>query len=495
MIRRASQMARRHEASERQRQEQQGLGRSIISTEFREHRFVAVGGQMRWGKWKTFEDFLFDYLKSVFGREWAEAELKKPVDDRHPLFGWLDEIARSRAGRGGGADVVHFDPWNPALAQFLGLAYNLYLLAHNAELQDFLVRRLKHVDQFRGAVYETYVAAWSILSGLEIELEVESDPTRKHCEFTATSKASGRKYSVEAKVRAPGKDHVGINRQLHAALKKTADHERIVFIEVAVDPAKFPPQDAAERMSAELRRMEGDLECHGEPAPPAYAVITNQPFRFDEVGRTIGRFGMVEGFKLPDWGGGTESVGVLEAFKNRQRHRDVINLGEAFHRYSIPSTFDGEAPDLAFADAPARLLVGNRIGIEHSDGSETAGEIVTGCVIESQSTATIALRKDDGQTSIVDVPLTEEEMAAYRQHPRTFFGEVSGNAGKLNGPVDFFEWMHGVYSKTARERLLEFMRDAPDIERLRAMSREDLALVYCERIVNVVMAEGRVPTG
>jgi len=33
----------------------------------------------------------------------------------------------------------------------------------------------------------------------------------------------------------------------------------------------------------------------------------------------------------------------------------------------------------------------------------------------------------------------------------------------------------------------------PDIELLRTMSREDLALIYCERIVNAATAKGHIP--
>jgi len=47
----------------------------IIGTEFGGRRFVAVGSTMHWGKWKTFFDFLSDYIKQVLGGEWGNAEL------------------------------------------------------------------------------------------------------------------------------------------------------------------------------------------------------------------------------------------------------------------------------------------------------------------------------------------------------------------------------------------------------------------------------------
>ena len=67
-----------HQAREIQRQAQQGLGRQIISIEFKGYRFVAVGDRLHYGKWKTFEDFLGDYIKKTLGEAWGNEELRKP---------------------------------------------------------------------------------------------------------------------------------------------------------------------------------------------------------------------------------------------------------------------------------------------------------------------------------------------------------------------------------------------------------------------------------
>ncbi len=50
-------------AKEKQREKQQGRGRPIISHESNGYRFVAVGSRLHYSKkWKTFHDFLFDYI-------------------------------------------------------------------------------------------------------------------------------------------------------------------------------------------------------------------------------------------------------------------------------------------------------------------------------------------------------------------------------------------------------------------------------------------------
>ena len=70
-------------AAELQRQQQQGLGEPIVSAEVNGWRFVAVKGQLFAGKWKTFHDFLYHYIKNVLGSDWGNAELAKPEDERN----------------------------------------------------------------------------------------------------------------------------------------------------------------------------------------------------------------------------------------------------------------------------------------------------------------------------------------------------------------------------------------------------------------------------
>lgn len=75
-------MLARHKAAEQQRIEQQGLGKPIIAARMDNgHQFVAVRNRLLYSKkWKTFHDFLGDYLKGILGTEWGNAELLKPFD-------------------------------------------------------------------------------------------------------------------------------------------------------------------------------------------------------------------------------------------------------------------------------------------------------------------------------------------------------------------------------------------------------------------------------
>ena len=117
------------------------------------------------------------------------------------------------------------------------MAYNLYLIAHNVhDIETRLIERLKNPENFKGAFYETRVAAELVKAGFELEYEDEGDKSTTHCEFTATSLRTKRKFSVEAKSRPTAFHGDGkllrVGRQLYGALEKNAKFERLVFIDI-----------------------------------------------------------------------------------------------------------------------------------------------------------------------------------------------------------------------------------------------------------------------
>jgi len=226
-------LLRRTKAEELQRQEQQGFGKPIISTVVNGVRRVAVGDKNYSSpKWKSFHDFLQDFIKSLIDNRWADEELKKPQEDRHPLLVWYEMMVRRQNHYIREPGKVSTAPMTGAGAAYLGLAYYLYLAAHNVEVQKTLLKRLMKKDLFYGAYYETYVSALLIRAGFDIEFEDETDSTTSHCELTATFRKTGKKFSVEAKMRGANKKSADVGNQLYAALGKKAAHTRVIFIEV-----------------------------------------------------------------------------------------------------------------------------------------------------------------------------------------------------------------------------------------------------------------------
>lgn len=413
-----------HKALEIQRQKQQGLGKPIISTNFKGHRFVAMGNELRWSeKWKTFHDFLFDYLKICFGKDWWFGELGKAPNEKHPILVWPELLGRYMTENLNASDKIHSAPTTGAIDAYLGLSYNLYLLAHNVDLQKSLINRLKNIDQFLGAYYETFVSAAFIKAGFVVELEDETDSSKSHCEFTATYKETGKKFSVEAKARKGGDPSPDVGNQLYNALKKRAKHPRVVFIELNSHQRVNSDEviHFARQISEHLRELEQRLTIKGNPAPEAYVFLTNFPYQFNLETININTFGLAEGYKIPEFNFGLSIPNIREALRIRKEHHEMFQLIKSIREHSrIPSTFDGEMPELEYGETKARLKIGDRYLIPYNNGEEVIGELVEATVASNEAMGVYQL--EDGRNIIATCPLSKDELAAYQRHPDTFFG-------------------------------------------------------------------------
>ncbi len=137
---------RRHEAEELVRVQQQGEGKPIISTMFKDHRFVAVGSKLYYSKkWRFFTDFLCDYMKMILGTEWGNAELKKEWDKRHPIIRWHHEFCLAQQTSKKHSDGTYSATPTGVVHCYLGLAYGLYLLSHNVETWYPLRSRIPYI--------------------------------------------------------------------------------------------------------------------------------------------------------------------------------------------------------------------------------------------------------------------------------------------------------------------------------------------------------------
>ena len=307
---------------------------------------MAIGSEIfDAGNSKTFHEGLPVYLRVLLGEEWIKKELKKELLLRHPILQWQNAMIACREDNIQCPGKAHTVSNRGEISALLNLSYNLYLMAHNSELQEKLIKRLKDLNQFLGAHYETQVAAFCIQAGFEITLEDEDDPNSTHCEFTATNIKNGRKFSVEAKARTHGKNSGAISSQLYSALKKSAEHERIIFININ-SPKKTNDLESAKwkhEAIASIRGAETRLKIKGNDAPPAYVLLTNQQntCNLNDIGFDTGA--VAESFKIPDFPVDYPFASLKEAIDSRDRHKEVTDIFEAIKRHhKIPSTFDGE---------------------------------------------------------------------------------------------------------------------------------------------------------
>jgi hypothetical protein len=492
--RHAAVLMERRRCDEIEREKQQGLGRPIISAQVAGTRFVAIGDKLVPGKWKTFVDFLFFYLTSTLTEEWRAAEAAKPPQKQHPLLKiFRDAATQMNSVPRKPGDVASIKPTGDAALVF-DLAYSLYLLEHNQAVQSELLRRIKAGDQFDGALYESIVCGILIRAGYHLEFENERDVSRRHCELTATCNRSGKKFSVEAKRRQPGKANFDVGNQLYAALVKPAHHPRIVFIELNVRSHRDESEvemivgKVTESLNSRESRMTiKDAAGESQPAPPAYVIITNHPFSYgsDEPFLT---WAAIHGFKIPDMKGSTAFPSIREAYHARQRHREVRDILKSFNEHSgIPTTFDGTPADISFRSSIDRLRVGDTYLVPDKDGNEVNAVIQSVTVIENTKSAFALCRSEHGENMIVRFPLTDGEFAGYKKYPETFFGEYQPKP-ESNDPVDLFEWLLNSYRQNTKAKLLVLMNGAPDIEHLNMMEQQELVEIFCERTVMNMLA-------
>jgi hypothetical protein len=483
-------MLERNKADELIRQQQQGLGKPIISAKIKNQQIVAVGKTLYYSeKWRTFPDFLSDYLKMIMGAEWGNAEIAKPLHNRHPILQWYDEYCRYQRTYFQPGEIKSA-PMTGVVCCYLGLAYSLYLLKHNVELQDRLIKRLKNQANFQGAYYEIIVANSLIRAGFDLVLEDETDKLTKHCEFAAVSKKTGKRYWVEAKMRAVvgllGKtDSDGTKKSdptselikhLNEALKKPATNERLIFIDLNTDSHDGLKPAWIERAGKKLDLREKSLD----PNQRAYVFVTNTPFHRTLQSEQRGLTVLVHGLGIPDFSK-PGYYRLSEIYRRKQKHIDAYEIMEAFGKYpQLPITFDGSLPSSVKGKAYDRIIIGETYFFE-GIGEQREGVIatVTTATVD-EITKTIYVGTSTGH--ILTKAMSDDELNDYRSHPEAFFGRIQDSRKKLNNRYELFEWLLDIYKETPKSQLLEFMKNAPDFSSLQKMNQVDLAIEYCERL-------------
>ncbi len=391
------QVLERHRAAEHIRQNQQGLGRPIIAGNIHGHQIVAVKNTVHWSPTsKTFPDFLADYIKRVIGPDWGNAEIAKPFQQRYPLMQWYDTYCRYQQATIPKPGQLSEAPVTGIVACYLGLAYSLYLLDHNVELQDRLVRRLKDPGNFQGAYYELMVANILVKGRFTLTLEDETDGASKHCEFAAISPQTGKRYWVEAKMRAVsglfgktaadgGSDRNPLSRMiphLNQALAKPAADERLIFIDINGEP-DVASQGKPAWVEAAAKRLEQYEAKELPEGTRAYVFVTNMSYHRDLHGPPVGS-ALPFGLGMPDFNR-PGFMRLREGYARKQKHIHAHNIGEMFGKYlQFPQTFDGRLPSEAFGKSPGRVLIGETYRFGDGKGGEIVGTVTTASVSEQE---------------------------------------------------------------------------------------------------------------
>jgi hypothetical protein len=344
--------AQRREA---ERIEKYGYVKAPIWTRHAGQTVVAVGSRILYHpKWKTFHDFLFCYIGAVFEKDWFASEKSKPLEERHPLMQWyqiwFDFWASHRTDVPLGAiNKVEAPP--AQVSALLSFAYDLYTLEQHSLLSKRLVDRLQRKEHFQGARYETYVAAALVRAGFTITPEDEDDFSSTHCELTAIHRQTGKKYAVEAKSRhrTGHLGHAGRPKPLEEieaditglfvpALRKSAKHDRIVFIDINVPPSESSilESDWFNKLGSQVNRFERNPQT--KDLPGAIVFFTNFPYHFIENGDPLhGSSVAFTGFNIPEFhvpSGGNASLVSAKFPEVLALHDSVLRHTQVPHELS-----------------------------------------------------------------------------------------------------------------------------------------------------------------
>ena len=394
-----------------------------------DQRIVAVGDRIyHSSKWKTFHDFLWYYPGFVFGEEWVKAETAKPEVERHPFFRLRQRVGAFLISRQKGTGEINSAPMNGDAEAYFRLAYHLYLVNHNCGLPEDVLKRLRNKDLYHGAAHEIYVTATFLKAGFKVTYENERDSTRSHCEFTVEHKATGKKFSVEAKARTV--ETTRMRDRLTEALLKQADHPLIAWIAINAPASNWQAgMDVLKDAMKELRNREAKALAKGQALQPAYVVVSNNPYLFagDSTDYVSSLF--ADGFKIPDFKIDQRFYSTREMRLTREKHRAMYDLLSSMRTHAqIPTTFDGEDPDLAFRSGPPRMEIGQMYEVP-DEGRMVTASLEDATVNVPEKKVYGFYRRVEGRRIIVTNPLTDAEMAAYARHPDTFFRVSSTTPG------------------------------------------------------------------
>jgi hypothetical protein len=225
-------------------------------------RITAVGDELHFdkrGEQPYFVDFLRSYLQNKLTPEFGNSELTKEPSNRHPVIQWYDRMHFYQIEYANLHGVANGIPAIGAMNAWYRLAYDLFLIKHNAQLQEFMLKRLRKREKFQGARFELVCIASMICAGYKIEFEDEDKPEQKHVEFIAVG-ADGLRIAVEAKSKhregvlgysrggryagLPMATSLGVDTLIANALAKEPRLPYFVFIEINL-PGVPAPQDGA----------------------------------------------------------------------------------------------------------------------------------------------------------------------------------------------------------------------------------------------------------
>jgi len=177
-------------------------------------KLVAIGSKLfKVQKDESFHKFLLDNLMRLVDPEWFQREVKLK-NNKHPLINWFQNNKSNKR----------------YYLQIISVAFDLYVIENNADLQNKIIVKLKNKDQFYGARSELLCASICIRAGLEIIKFYDESLGDSCAEFIVRDPESNFLFDLESKRSHATRNNYG--SLINQSLKKIKKNPLVIFIDL-----------------------------------------------------------------------------------------------------------------------------------------------------------------------------------------------------------------------------------------------------------------------
>jgi hypothetical protein len=184
----------------------------------------------------------------------------------------------------------------------------------------------------------------------------------------------------------------------------------------------------------------------------AFVFLTNVAFHRDLDGPPI-LAASPFGLGYPDFNR-PGMINVKDAYRQKEKYIDAHSVLTSLQNYlRFPTTFDGTLPSEAFGHPSARVKIGETYNFP--DAGITG--VVTAATVDEQNKQIIAAVSNDKEHVMLKVPMSENDLAEWKEYGEAFFGRVPfRTSSHPTNEFELFEWLMETQKDVPRETLISW---------------------------------------